>query len=259
LDRAAAIKLIQQRIAEGEKLHGDIAVQSGADGWANKVEHSVRRVLKGDEDWIGKFLHVKGSVSSTAIRRRELAQAAVGRTLDKLRSLIDILEEAEEGELATAGSSGETAEASNEIFVVHGHDEGMREAIARFLEKLGYRPVILHEQANRGRTVIEKVEAHGGVGFAVVLLSADDLGRANNETDLEARARQNVLLELGYFMGRLGRPKVCTLMRGEVKFPSDFAGVVYTAFDDGGGWRTKLAHELQEAGYVVDWNRVMGK
>jgi len=76
---------------------------------------------------------------------------------------------------------------------------------------------------------------------------------------LEPRARQNVLLELGYFMGRLGRPKVCALMRGDVRFPSDFAGVVYTPFDEGGGWRTKLAQELQEAGYGVDWNKVMGK
>lgn len=142
------------------------------------------------------------------------------------------------------------------VFVVHGHDEGAREAVARFLERLRIRPIILHEQANQGRTVIEKVEAHSEVGFAVILLTPDDEGCAKGETPTP-RARQNVLLELGYFMGRLGRKHVCALKRGEVEIPSDFAGVVYETYDEGSGWKQALGRELQAAGFDIDWNEVM--
>lgn len=146
---------------------------------------------------------------------------------------------------------------SNKVFIVHGHDGESRETVARFLGNIGFDPIILHEQANKGRTVIEKVEANADVGFAVVLLTPDDLGRAKGDSDLEPRARQNVLLELGYFMARLGRDKVCALRKGDVSIPSDFAGVVWEAMDEAGAWKQKLARELGAAGHVVDWNKVM--
>lgn len=146
---------------------------------------------------------------------------------------------------------------SNKVFIVHGHDGEARETVARFLGNIGFEPIILHEQANKGRTIIEKVEANADVGFAVVLLTPDDLGRAKGDTELEPRARQNVLLELGYFMARLGRDKVCALRKGEVSIPSDFAGVVWETMDDAGAWKQKLARELGAAGHTVDWNKVM--
>lgn len=146
---------------------------------------------------------------------------------------------------------------TNKVFIVHGHDNGARETVARFLERIGFEAIILHEQANQGRTVIEKVEAHGEVGFAVVLLTPDDEGRVIGG-ELEPRARQNVLLELGYFIGRLGRDKVCALKRGAVDIPSDFAGVVWEKMDEAGGWKQALGRELQAAGHIVDWNKVMG-
>jgi predicted nucleotide-binding protein len=145
---------------------------------------------------------------------------------------------------------------SRKVFVVHGHDDGAREAVARFLEKIDFQPIILHEQANQGRTVIEKVEAHGDVGFAVVLLTPDDEGCVKGGTP-QPRARQNVLLELGYFIGRLGRKHVCALKRGELEIPSDFGGVVYEAFDASGGWKQALGRELQSIGFDIDWNLVM--
>lgn len=149
-----------------------------------------------------------------------------------------------------------TGPADRKIFVVHGHDEGAREAVARYLERLGFEAIILHEQANKGRTVIEKIEAHGEVGFAVVLLTPDDVGGLEGES-LQPRARQNVLLELGYFVGRLGRARVCALKRGEVEVPSDFGGVVYETFDDHGAWKTALGKELEAAGFEIDWNAAM--
>lgn len=142
------------------------------------------------------------------------------------------------------------------VFVVHGRDEGARESVARFLERLGFEAIILHEQASRGGTVIEKVEAHSDVGFAVVLLTPDDEGCVKGGTPTP-RARQNVLLELGYFVGRLGRNRVCALRRGEVEIPSDFEGVVYVPLDDSGAWRQTLGKELEAAGFGIDWNKVM--
>lgn len=146
---------------------------------------------------------------------------------------------------------------SKKVFIVHGHDGEARETVARFLGGIGFEPIILNEQANLGRTIIEKVEANANVGFAVVLLTPDDFGRAKGEAELEPRARQNVLLELGYFMAKLGRERVVALRRGEVSIPSDFAGVVWEEMDGSGGWRQKLARELGAAGHSIDWNRVM--
>ncbi|WP_321840814.1 nucleotide-binding protein [Paraburkholderia bannensis] len=146
---------------------------------------------------------------------------------------------------------------SKKVFIVHGHDGEARETVARYLQMLGFEPIILHERANKGRTVIEKIEANRDVGFAVVLLTPDDVGRAAKEADLKPRARQNVLLELGYFLCHLGRDRVCALKRGDVDIPSDFAGVVWENMDDGGGWRLKLARELKEAGHEVDLNQAM--
>jgi predicted nucleotide-binding protein len=146
--------------------------------------------------------------------------------------------------------------APRKIFIVHGHDEGAREAVARFLEKIGFEVIILHEQANRGRTIIEKVEAHRDVGFAVVLLTPDDQGCKLGD-ELRARPRQNVLLELGYFLGYLGRNRVCALKGGELEIPTDFGGVVYETYDGSGGWKATLGRELQAAGFEIDWNMVM--
>jgi predicted nucleotide-binding protein len=148
---------------------------------------------------------------------------------------------------------------SNRVFIVHGHDVEARETVARFLGNIGFDPIILHEQANRGRTVIEKVEANSDVSFAVVLLTPDDFGKAKADDDLEPRARQNVLLELGYFIAKLGREHVCALRKGDVVIPSDFAGVVWTDMDIAGAWKSALGRELQAAGHQIDWNKVMAR
>lgn len=143
---------------------------------------------------------------------------------------------------------------NNKVFVVHGHDVGAREGVARFLENLGLEPVILQEQPNSGQTIIEKFEAHAAtVNFAVILLTPDDLG-ASGEAE---RARQNVIYELGYFTGRLGRGRACLLRRGNVDMPSDLAGVIYTELDAVDGWKLKLVKELKAAGFSVDPNMAM--
>jgi predicted nucleotide-binding protein len=147
-----------------------------------------------------------------------------------------------------------SAALNRKVFVVHGREEGLREAVARFLERLGFQPIILHEQANQGMTVIEKVEANSDVGFSVIILTPDDVGGLNGDA-LQPRARQNVLLELGYFIGKLTRRRVCTLKVGELEIPSDWRGVVDELYDAGGGWRQTLARELEEAEYEIDGTR----
>jgi predicted nucleotide-binding protein len=149
-------------------------------------------------------------------------------------------------------------EYQSKIFVVHGHDEGAREGVARFLEKLGLIAIILAEQPNRGRTIIEKfVDYAGEVGFAVVLLTPDDLGGATADEAQKSRGRQNVIFELGYFVGSLGRGRACLLRKGEVEIPSDLYGVIYTAMDSGNGWKLALAKELKDAGFEFDADKVL--
>jgi predicted nucleotide-binding protein len=147
--------------------------------------------------------------------------------------------------------------ASREIFVVHGHDEAAKVRVARFLERLKFTPVILHERPDLGQTIMEKLEKNAaGAAFAVVLLTPDDVGNAKKAGagGPQSRARQNVILEMGLFIGRLGRSHVCALYAHGVELPSDLAGLGYTPLDEHGAWETKLAKELRAAGLDVDMN-----
>lgn len=136
---------------------------------------------------------------------------------------------------------------------MHGHDGEAKVTVARFLLKLLARePIILHEQADRGRTIIEKFEAHAGqVGSAIVLLAGDDEGGAVGKPQ-QRRARQNVVLELGFFLAKLGRERVVILHEQDVELPSDIHGVLYVPLDSQGAWRNAVARELQAAGLEVD-------
>ncbi|WFR98469.1 nucleotide-binding protein (plasmid) [Rhizobium tumorigenes] len=146
---------------------------------------------------------------------------------------------------------------SNKVFIVHGHDEGALQSLARFLEKLKLEVTILKEQPNQGRTIIEKYEACAeDIGFAVVLLTPDDVGSAAIASNQGQRARQNVIFELGYFAGKLGRGRVCLLRKGDVEIPSDLFGIVYIDMDPAEGWKTALVKELKAAKLEFDPNRM---
>ena len=145
----------------------------------------------------------------------------------------------------------------NRVFIVHGHDEAPREKVARFISELGMTPIILHEQANKGMTIPQKLDANANVGFAVILLTPDDIGRSKAEEAEQPRARQNVILELGYFTGHLGRERVMVLKKDTVEIPTDILGVVWEKFDDGNAWKMALGRELKAAGYDIDWNKIM--
>jgi len=155
----------------------------------------------------------------------------------------------------------EPAHDLSKVFVVHGHDGEVRQTVARFIEQLGFEAIILHERPNKGRTIITKFrEEAAGVGFAVVLMTPDDVGGVPGLVvgQLRPRARQNVVFELGFFIGELGPERVAALVKGNVERPSDYDGVVYIDLDDGGAWKMMLARELRAAGLSFDANKVFG-
>ncbi|MDB4077457.1 nucleotide-binding protein, partial [Porticoccaceae bacterium] len=179
----------------------------------------------------------------------------------RLDSIVERLELIPESGPAL-GAPTQTAKPSgpidrSKIFIVHGHDEATKLEVARFIEKIGFEPIILHEQASGSKTIIEKIEAFSDVGFGVVIYSPCDVGKKNDESaELGGRARQNVVFEHGFLIGKLGRSKVCPLVKGDVETPNDIAGVVYTSMDSG-SWQIDLAKELRAADYPVDMNKVI--
>lgn len=145
-----------------------------------------------------------------------------------------------------------TTNNNKKVFVVHGHDGELRQSIARTLEKQGIEPIILAEQANLGATIIEKFEKYSDVKAAICLFTEDDYGKANKEDDWKHRARQNVVFEAGYFIGKLGRKNVVLLANRDIEMPSDLSGVVYT---DNSMWQMQVLKELREMGFSVDLNK----
>lgn len=140
------------------------------------------------------------------------------------------------------------------VFIVHGRDEAVKLDVARFIESLGLDSIILHEQASSGMTIIEKIERYANdADFALVLYTACDEGRGHHEKDLahRNRARQNVVFEHGYLMGKLGRENVCALRKGDIETPNDISGVVYVELDPFGGWKAQVSNELKACGYVL--------
>ncbi len=142
---------------------------------------------------------------------------------------------------------------SNEVFIIHGHDEAARDSVARCIEKAGLKAVILKEKANEGGSLLEKLEKYGAVDFAVAILTPDDIGKLKSDTgNPNDRARQNVIFELGYFIGRLGKAKVCALVKDDPEIPSDYVGIMNLRMDSQDLWKWLLLRELTQTGLSVD-------
>lgn len=240
--------------AEGEQL-GDFLVKHATrtfEHWnspdgppqiANNHWRAFEAALQEDE-----HVMIGGSVMNTSVTR---ALRSLGSPPPKATGRQEPLLE-----LTTKARS---SVANRKVFVVHGRDSAMKETVARFLERVGLQPVILHEQPNKGRTLFTKFqEVAGEASFAVALLHPDDLGNLAADVDkgLNPRARQNVILEMGFFVGKLGADRVVALVNGRVEKPSDFEGVVYVAYGDGLAWRLDLARELQAADVPFDSSKV---
>lgn len=221
-----------------------------------------------DDNLPGKSsaLDAKLQHSIVVVRREEPPAATFMRRDGKscVAFIESLILDVQNDELETAStvmpvspSDESPAALSRKVFIVHGHDQSFLAKAARFVEKLGLEAVILHEQANMGMTVIEKIEAHTDVGFAIVLYTPDDKGNTVAEADLghlNLRARQNVIFEHGYLIAKLSRSHVVPLMGGNLEIPSDIRGVVYV---DDSNWQVDIAKEMLAVGYDIDFNRLL--
>lgn len=145
----------------------------------------------------------------------------------------------------------------SKVFIVHGHDEEAKIKTARLIEKLGLKPIILNEQVSRSKTIIEKIEEYSNVGFGIVLYTPCDIGAKDEEIPkFKKRARQNVVFEHGFLIGKIGRENVCALVKGEIETPNDISGVVYVKMDNEEAWHLKIAKELKNSGYNIDMNNL---
>ncbi|MEA2364360.1 MAG: hypothetical protein QOD71_3505 [Thermoleophilaceae bacterium] len=221
-----------------------MALQTVFDGpWPEEFERAATGRM---------FRRVGQSPDETLEYRKEAVRRGV-HMLDSIEERMEFL--AEQG--AVVESSPRTP-GGRQVFVVHGHDRETRERVARLLEQLDLEPVILEEQTDRGRTIIEKFEQHAlNVGFAVVLMTPDDVAAkvGNPVPETPNRARQNVVLELGYFIGALGRSRVVALCAEGIERPSDIHGVLYIDISRE-GWELRLAKEMRDAELPVDLNRL---
>jgi len=150
---------------------------------------------------------------------------------------------------------------SRRVFVIHGHDVGLKNEVARFLEKLEFQPIILHEQPDQGRPLLSKLRAElADVGYAFALLTPDDVASAAGEPKARRRrARQNVVFEHGMLVGLLGPDRVCAVVKGDLEIPSDLAGVLYKKLGTAESLNAiavDLIKELKTAGYDIDANRL---
>ncbi len=191
---------------------------------------------------------VNPSLKEQLDRYRECMTPNIGR-LEEIRDELHLIPEQH-----SAASSEQVTTTGNEVFIVHGHDHGAKDTIAREVENLGLTAVILHEQPDEGRTIIEKLEALAkNASFAIVLFTPDDVGNLDKtDSKPNPRARQNVIFELGYFIGKLGRERVRSIYKGEVESPSDIDGILYIRMDELGAWKQKLAQEMESAGLPIN-------
>lgn len=185
--------------------------------------------------------------------------------IDFIQGLIEsneILNSIEGGSLEEETSQEVQPKNKNEVFIVHGHDDALKDKVARFIENLNLKAIILNEQSDRGRTIISKFADHSDVGFAIVLYTPCDVGRPIKLNDQgkqhpeRSRARQNVIFEHGFFAAKLGLENVVALKKGDVEIPNDLSGVVYKEYDEAGSWRYQIARELDESGYEIDYKLI---
>lgn len=156
--------------------------------------------------------------------------------------------------VSSVAGGTQIARNKRKVFIVHGRDNEVKQEVARFLSNVGLEPIILHEQASSGMTIIEKIERYtNDADFALVLYTPCDHGRGVHESKVPARnrARQNVVFEHGYLMAKLGRQNVCALVKGEIETPNDISGVVYVPLDGFGGWKIEVSKELRACGYIM--------
>ena len=255
-----------------------------AENEVEKIYRIVREYNRGEQIRIkGAFIDNRQYPEMIIVRSEETAKAVVnkqaqvfvvgGYLMADRRPLADrffiekkdtkdditakVFDHVEKETQPKAGLADADAVKNKKVFIVHGHDDLLKESVARLVEKIGLEAVILHEQANEGLTIIQKLEKQADVGYAIILYTPCDEGRKKGSRNSKPRARQNVVFEHGLFMGKLGARRVCALRKSEVEMPSDAQGILYIEVKEGSNdWMYQVTKELKKAGYDVDLNKI---
>ena len=263
IPKSEAKERIQKALDEVPTLRAQSRSSQAFQRWYRGTRLALEYIFGKTSPQVQEFNDI--SYSSIVISSAAIASAytsGLNQTEALLASMLDEIEDYWPDDQPAATSRLESdapePEISRRIFVVHGRDEGTLQMVVRALEKLELVPIVLKDQSNEGRTVMEKFEDYSDVGFAVALCTPDDVGALSTEADnLRPRPRQNVVLEWGFFVGRLGRNRVCALTKNGVELPSDYAGVLYIDLDDTGAWQFSLCREFSAAGIEVDANKLV--
>ena len=264
--KARAKEILQRVLDSMPELHGLSYYSQAFIKWHRDTRVAIENIFGQNSNNAKDFNNIKYTLGAVFLSEEGILQYgnAYINGLKKaetiLQSMIDEIEEYwhDDDQTQNPAPTPQIQKQTNtsQVFIIHGRDIGTRDTIARFLESLDLEPVILQEQPDRSRTIIEKFEDYAQVGFAIALFTPDDFGGLEGD-DPQSRARQNVVFEFGYFIGKYGRERVRALVKGDIEIPSDYSGVLYIPLDDSDGWKMRLARALKSAGFDVDANRLL--
>lgn len=263
------INIVERLITEGESFtfenfsqHNSNKAYGGIDTpawleWKGRSKRTVDQLMAQSSPAIQ--LANRGVRTQTIGNGKSAFNIAKDSILRALNSTLEALKEDMYGELKDHKSESKSPAISNKVFVVHGHDTELKNDVERFIHEIGLEPIVLHRQVDAGATVIEKIEANSDVGYAFILLTPDEYSYTKDQQALEEsqrhielRARPNVIFEFGYFVGKLGRNRVCCLHKGDVVVPSDISGLVYKKVESSIDTQAyAIIRELKAAGYKL--------
>ncbi len=247
------ICILQQELYGIE--YSDDAIANEYKRWSRKLWRYIKDIFGENSQQIHELLDIDFVCHHNDYDCNSKEIFLSGKT--EMQSLLEsFMEEIEEWDDGSANPSKESILEidKSKVFIVHGHDDGLKNEVARFIEKLELEVIILHELPNAGKTIIEKIEFYSNVGFGIVLYTDCDSG-SKKGGELKPRARQNVIFEHGFLIGKLGREFVSHLARSNIEMPNDISGTVYV--DRNNNWKNDIFKELKNAGYDVDANRIM--
>ena len=253
-----AIDKISILIKELEKLqYSDDVIENEYKKWNRKSWRYIENIFGKNSQHISEQMNITFEDSAMYYGSANDDRNAFISGQKEMKSLLEsFIEEIEEWSGTTVVKVAEQVEVKDKtkVFIVHGHDDALKEQIARFIEKLDLEAIILDERASGGKTIIEKIEHYSNVSFGIILYTECDIGGKDLDS-LQPRARQNVVFEHGYLNGKIGRENVVALIKGNVEKPNDISGVVYiSTFDN---WQIKLAREMKESGYSINMDKII--
>lgn len=267
-------EILQQLIDEGEQFtfanfcypsgHGsDYGGQDAPEwlAWKTRARNLVSEINSNSSAAV-KLATGAASIATEGNSRTSFERAKA-TYIKSLQLTLDAVENDAFGELRTTDPKSKSRTQSKKVFIVHGHDNALKTDVERFIHQIGLEPVVLHREADKGRTIIEKFEEHSDVSYAFILLTPDEIAytvdqdsKDDGARKKERRARPNVIFEFGYFVGKLGRERVCCLHKGGVELPTDVSGIIYKPVSDNIDTQGfSIMQELQEAGFDVKLTR----